>query len=391
MILSTLKMAVKSIWGSKMRSFLTMLGIIIGIVALVVMVSLVNGVTDAVTGEINALGTDMLSVNVLDDKGAPMELKDLQTLNRLDEIGAIAPETSFYAVGKHGYADGRLRVIATTAAYMDIQGLELSCGRFIKTTDVTNSSPVVVLSYQAADKLFGSEGAIGESVLLSGRRFLVIGVLKEDASLMSSFLSPLSAYVPFSLGSRMSGQPHINSFYASPASGKTTDEAEKALENYLLSRFRRDEDSFFIGNMSRVSDAMGVVTDLLTLLLGGIAAVSLLVGGIGIMNIMLVSVTERTREIGIRKAIGAGTGSIMLQFLIEALLLSLMGCIIGLLCSSLLLRILSLIAGELSFHMSMDVVLVAVGFSTAIGLLFGLYPANKAAGKHPIEALRYEG
>ena len=170
------------------------------------------------------------------------------------------------------------------------------------------------------------------------------------------------------------------------------DYAEEALRAMMLRRFKQDEDAFMLFNQSAVMDAMGTITDILSYLLGGIAAISLLVGGIGIMNIMLVSVTERTKEIGIRKAIGASRSSIMMQFLIEALVISLVGCVIGILASWFLIQIATLLAdGVIVFNLSPGVVAVAVIFSSAIGLLFGLYPANKAAKKHPIEALRYEG
>ena len=187
----------------------------------------------------------------------------------------------------------------------------------------------------------------------------------------------------------MSGQPYVTTFSAS-ASG-TTDDAEDAMNALLLKRFQQDDDAFMLINMSSVSSAMDSVTGTLSTMLGCVAAISLLVGGIGIMNIMLVSVTERTKEIGIRKAIGAGHRSIMAQFLIEALMLSLIGCALGLLLSWVLLMIFSNISASLTFSMSPGVVGLAVIYSSAIGLIFGLYPANKAAKKHPIEALRYDG
>ncbi len=389
MFIQSVKMAWESITSNKMRAFLTMLGIIIGVLSLVVMVSLVNGATGAVTDQINSIGTDMLSVSVFDDKGVPIRLEEIAEIEKQDSVLQVAPSSMSQMVAKHGYADAMVSVYSTTAAYANINGLTVEYGRFLKTVDVENASYVAVLSKEAADELFGDNNALGETFTLSGRAFKVIGILEESDSMLSAMISGLAVYVPYTVGSRMAGQPYVSSLCISAKTN--TDEAENAVNEYMLARFARDEDAFSILNISSVSDAMSTVTDTLSLLLGGVAAISLLVGGIGIMNIMLVSVTERTKEIGIRKAIGAGRRSILMQFLIEALMLSLIGCIIGLLLSWLILETVSLIAGNISFSMSIGTVSLAVGFSSAIGLLFGLYPANKAAKKHPIEALRYGG
>lgn len=392
MVLQSLKMAWSSIFSNKMRSFLTMLGIIIGVVALVVMVSLVDGATSSVTGEIKNLGNDMLTVSVKNNKGAPLYLSDVEAIANDPTVRQAAPVGTMNATAKHAYNDATLTVYGTTAAYYTIQGLDLSAGRFLMTPDIDNSSYVVVLDYDSAMELFDRADVIGQTVSIDGRSFDVIGVLKKSESLMTGFSSGLSVYVPYTVQSRMAGAPYITSFSASAADPANLDQTETALERILLKRFKQDGDAFKITNLSSIADTLGNITGTLTMLLGGIAAISLLVGGIGIMNIMLVSVTERTREIGIRKAIGAGRGSIMMQFLIEALVISILGCLFGLMISWVILQVVTLVAGDLlSFSMSPGVVTLAVGFSTAIGLIFGLYPANKAAKKHPIEALRFEG
>ena len=276
----------------------------------------------------------------------------------------------------------------TTSAYDEIQGIQVDRGRFILNADVENHTDVAVINSDLATDVMGRENVVGEKIELGGKQFLIIGVYSEDSAL-SSMGNTYMAYVPYTSYIRLveGASLSITSFCVS-AADDDTDAAEAALETILLSRFSQDEDAYSIFNQSSIAEVMGSITGTLSLLLGGIAGISLLVGGIGIMNIMLVSVTERTREIGIRKAIGAGRGVILLQFLIEALMISLIGCIIGILLSWCILMVVNIV-GDVSYGLSAGIVMISVLFSLGIGVIFGLYPANKAAKMKPIDALRH--
>lgn len=392
MIYQSLKMAWKSIASNKMRSFLTMLGIIIGVASLIVLVSIAGGATNSVTDQISSLGTNLLTVSILDDKENPLKLSEMEEIAQAEAIDQVAPYAQSSVTAKSGYTSETMTVTGTTAAYCEIQGLELGSGRFLKTTDVDNHTYTVVLNEYAATELIGRENAVGENISLNGKSYLIVGVLKEEDDTIGSTSERLEAYIPFtSLTRLVDNVLYVTNFYASSSDEESMDMAETVLTEQMMERFDQDEEAFSIVNQSDVMETMSSVTNTLALMLGGIAAISLVVGGIGIMNIMLVSVTERTKEIGIRKAIGAGRGSIMMQFLIEALMLSLMGCAVGIGLSWLILKITGLFLTDMTFVISKPVAGVAVLFSAAIGVMFGIYPANKAAKKHPIDALRYAG
>lgn len=409
MIFQSMKMAWHAVVSNKLRSFLTMLGIIIGVVALIVLVSIANGATSSVTDQISSMGSSYLTVTITDDKGNPLRLKELSDFCEPEEVDEIAPVSWTSVTAKTSYSNGTMTLTGTTGSYADIQGLELFSGRFLKQTDIDNNSYVVVITKDTATELLGRVDAVGESIKLNGKSFLVVGVLSDSTSLTqgaavtsssdsddsdsSSSSVQLEGYIPFSTMTRLADNVlDVTMFYASGTDEDSLEPAENALTELLMERFGEDEDAFSIVDQSEIMEAMSSVTNTMSLIIGGIAAISLLVGGIGIMNIMLVSVTERTREIGIRKAIGAGRETIMLQFLIEALLVSLMGCLAGIGLSWVILKVAAVVMkNSMSFTMDMKVVWLSVAFSVLIGVLFGLYPANKAASKKPIDALRYSG
>ena len=396
MILS-FKMALRSISSNKMRAALTMLGIIIGVMALVVLVSLVNGATSSVTDAVSGLGTSMLTVSISDDKGLPL---DLDTVNRYmeeDGIGLVAPYISSSVTASGDEASGDVTVYGTTPAFYEVQGMQLAMGRFLKTSDVQNHTYVCVINETAATELIGYVDCVDQAISLNGVEYTIVGVLSDNEDSLTSMMTSgsLAVYLPYTSLLRLSDSltSEVTSFYVSAPENGTMETVESAMTEILMERFEDDDEAFTVSSQSVLEDTMSSITSILTILLGGIAAISLVVGGIGIMNIMLVTVTERTREIGIRKAIGASRGTILSQFLMEAVVLCMLGCGLGIFLSWAILQTVSTVVASLDMTFSLDggVVLIAVVFCFVIGVVFGLYPANKAAKMKPIDALHYGG
>ena len=392
------RMALRSISSNKMRAALTMLGIIIGVMALVVLVSLVNGATNSVTSAVSGLGNSQITVTIRDDKGSPLTLQELEGwLEESPLLAAVAPYKSESVVAKRGGENSTLTVYGTTPAYYEIQGLQLAMGRFLKRADVENSSYVCVLNENAAEELVGYIDCVGQSICLNGVEYTIVGVLaSNDDNLTSVLTSGMQvAYLPLTSLVKLTDtvSREITTFYAAPQANVDIQLAADSLETLLMDRFQQDEDAYRLSSQSVVEDVMSQITSMLTILLGGIAAISLVVGGIGIMNIMLVTVTERTREIGIRKAIGASRGTILSQFLMEAVVLCMLGCGLGIFLSWAVLQLISTVVAsmDIRFTLNMGVVLLSVVFCFLIGVIFGLYPANKAAKMKPIDALHYGG
>ena len=395
MIYQSFKMAVKAIAGNKMRSFLTILGVVIGVVAIVVLVSIGQGANSSVVESIEGMGTNLITANINARRMNPIDLDSLNELAQNEAISYVTPISSVSGTVKAGtttYDDGVVQ--GTTPGYESIRNWTVAEGRFLQQPDIDNRSFVAVIGSEAATEMYGTTHAVGETFSLNGYTITVVGVLAEVGS-SASGSNDNQILIPFTLAQRLSNQTSISSFYVSAASSAQVGQAQAVVESYLEKAFANYNTNSFgtqysVFNQSEMLSTLSETTNTLTLMLGGIAAISLLVGGIGIMNIMLVSVSERTREIGIRKAIGAARGNILMQFLIESLVVSLMGGLMGLAISVVAVNALAPVL-QMTLTIPVNVAWMAIAFSVFIGVVFGMYPANKASKLRPIEALHHEG
>lgn len=384
MFFNTLKLAVRSTLANKMRSFLTMLGIIIGVVSVVMLMSIAESTTSSITDAISSMGSDLLTVMVTDDD-VKLKSDDYIELTQYDAIKGVAPYLTVNGTARSGSEYVSASGIGVTAEYQEIADLALQAGRGIQPTDLEWRTNVAVIGTEIAEQLFESYDVIGKTFQMSNRTFTVVGLLEESGT---DFTGSLDARVliPLTTAQRISDSASVSTCYVQAASSNDIALAQSLTEAFLYAK-TGDEDAYSVLNMSALLDTLDSVMSKVSLMLGGIAAISLLVGGIGIMNIMLVSVAERTREIGIRKAIGARRADIMSQFLIEACTLSILGGLIGLGVSALGLRAFGLIA-NLNVRLEWSAAVDALLFCVLIGVIFGSYPASKASRMTPIDALQ---
>ena len=404
---SSLWEALESLSSNKARTALTMLGIIIGVGAVIAMLAIGAGTEQAIVGEIEGIGTNLLfvSTNRQDVKNPePLTIQDAEALS--DPI--FAPSIAAAAPVVQGQAEltnaGEVRVaslVGVTEDYILVQTVELSEGEFFNSTQINGLASAAILGTNIAEDLFKrSDGLIGETVRVNGQPFRIVGILKKEggsdfgSSTDDQILVPLTTAQMRLLPRKSSNQ--VDTIYVSAINSDSVKKAEDEISLILRDRhkIKLTEDDFRIMTQELFLDFASTITGVFTIFLGGVAGISLLVGGIGIMNIMLVSVTERTKEIGLRKAVGAKKIDILTQFLIESSLLSAIGGIIGILLGWLLSLGVGRIAAASDFQLNpvvtLNAVLLATLFSAAVGLFFGIYPASRAAQLEPIEALRSE-
>ncbi len=399
-----LKASIQSILKNRMRSLLTSLGIIIGVGAVIVMVAIGQGSQIRIKNEIDALGANLIIIfpshsrmgGVSRGAGSfnRFTLADVQKLQ--DEsflCTAISPIVSAGAQVIGGIGNWNTRVSGVSENYLQIRAWPLASGSFFTERDIRAKSKVAVIGQTVKEELFPDSDPIGERIRLNNTPFQVIGVLSEKGQdprgrdMDDTILAPSTTVLY-----RLKGGQYIDYIMASAASVKTISEAQEELTRIMREAHKigpGEEDDFNVRNQAEITEAASATSKVLTLLLGSIAGVSLLVGGIGIMNIMLVSVTERTREIGIRLAVGAREGDIMIQFLTEAVMLSLVGGILGIAIAYGVQTILNRFT-EIMTVIQPQIVTLAFGFAGAVGIFFGFYPARKAARLNPIDALRHE-
>lgn len=398
---TTLKVALRSLLANKLRAVLSMLGIIIGVSAVITMLAVGAGAQDQVMSRITAMGSNLIMVSPYQSFGGgvrggtaqTLTLEDAQALlTEIDGVKQVSPVVRGNAQFKYYGANMESSTYGVTLTYLEIRNYEVEKGRAFTVSEIARSAQVAILGAETATELFGDLDPLEEDIKIDGKTFKVVGVLKEKGS-QGPFNQDDLAFVPYTTGmSRMLGVDYLNEIDLQIEEDADQTRVEADIEVLLRDRhaLRADEENDFrVRNMAEVVETAASVTGTFSLLLGAVAAISLVVGGIGIMNIMLVTVTERTREIGIRKAIGAREQDVLIQFLLESILMSSLGGVIGVLLG---IAGATAVATFASFPAIIQPfsVTMAFSFAVAVGVFFGYYPARRAAALDPIEALAYE-
>ncbi len=396
MLKESLRMSWQNIKGNKMRTFLTMLGIIIGVTAIIALITTVEGATNEMTSQFAALGAGKVSVSVT---GTPLKRglsgEDMKSIATLDNIAGVDPSMSFT---RHVASRGQLLEDVSIEGHSDSyfgDPEQIAQGRALTALDMERHSNVCLIDSEVKTALFPNEDAVGQEIVLNGLTFKVIGTIADDsdADMMRAMSSMMgmstngTVIIPYLTAMRVMGTNSVNSLTLYMEDAQQTDETIERVEQALSAAFNYRDDAYRVLNLDSLLDAMNTMTSMMTTMLAGIASIALLVGGIGIMNMMLVSVSERTMEIGLRKALGARPVLIQIQFLMESVMLSLMGGIIGIIIGNVVSAVIAHWI-NISFVMSPGAISLAFGFSATVGILFGWAPARKASRLNPIDALR---
>ena len=394
----TFQMAMQNILSSEMRTFLTMLGIIIGVCAVIVIVGLGNGMQGYIEDSFADMGTDSLTVSIM-GRGSSRSVSEEEmyqlVADNSDTFSRISPTVAMTGSVKIGSSTlSATAVTGVSEDYFSMKGYEITQGRGLQYTDMTGRKKVCVVGQYLNQYYYGG-AAVGQTLKVGGTTFTIVGVMAMKGTGLEEGGTDDCVFVPYSTAARLSFTGTVNSYTLTVLDTDRIDEAKTTLENALYAIFE-DDDAYTVGSMSEMVDEMNSMVNMIICILAGIAAISLVVGGIGIMNIMLVSVTERTREIGIRKALGARESAIMRQFVIEAATTSALGGVLGIILgfglSAVATTVIASVMPDTPITVSPSVaaVLIAFGVSAGIGIAFGYLPAKKAAVLNPIDALRYD-
>lgn len=391
MIRECVRMSLSNILANRMRSFLTVLGILIGVTAVIALITTISGVSGSLSSSFSSMGAGTLMVSVTgSDLKSGMTADDLTELSSMDEVDGLTPSVSLTArVSRGGSYETNISVSGKNAYYFRTNENLLERGRKLNAVDEEQTSFVCWISPDMVESFFYGVDPIGESLYINGIPFLVTGLLSEDgdASMASLMSGSADILIPYTTALKMNNSSDVTSFTVYLADGMDSESAADSIEATMDAMFSYEEDCFSVTTMSGIEDTMEEMLSMMTALLAGIASIALVVGGIGIMNMMLTSVTERTTEIGLKKALGALPWQIQLQFLMESFLLSLIGGLAGV-ALGLILSFAMCRAMDTQFALSVGAIALGVGFSAAVGVLFGWAPARKASRLNPIDALR---
>lgn len=401
MIIETFRQAIQNVWSNKMRTFLTMLGIIIGVMAVIVIVGLGNGMTQSMRDSFSALGTNMLSIQVWSYGSRNVSVEDVYQIaaDNRDLIRSVSPQVDISGYGSLKIGTTYYRwtsVYGVDENYTEMKNYELAQGRGVQYMDIADNKQVCIIGDYINRTAFGGNG-VGQTLKIGKNKFRIVGVLQPKVSdpNQQQGSDDDCVYLPYTTVMRLTNQSRVSSYTATMVDENQANKAKEAVESGL-EQLLKSENGYYIYSASEWLEEMNKMINMVILVLTGIASISLLVGGIGIMNIMLVSVTERTREIGIRKALGAKERTILAQFVVEAATTSALGGALGIalgyIVSMVANKVLPMLMSgtEITVVPSVNSIVVAFGISAGIGVLFGYLPARRAARLNPIEALRYD-